>query len=90
MTNIMGHLWWSNKQRKLQDGRDKIEAEWKKKQAKIEKKKARKKDAHIRKKMGLIRYVCCPCLRSFYDDRKDQLTAEERAERDRQIALGKI
>ena len=39
--------------------------------------------------MGLIRFYCCPCLRYLYDDTKEQLTEEEKAERERLIALAR-
>ena len=73
----------------MKDEKDKADALWKAQQAKKLAKQKRKETRHIRKKMGLLRYYCCPCIRYLYDDTKEKLSKEERAERERLIALAK-
>ena len=87
--NLLGQTWWDKKKRKVQEEKDEAERLWKKEQAKKLAKQKRKETRHIRKKMGLIRFYCCPCLRYLYDDTKERLTDEERAERERLIALAR-
>jgi len=57
---------------------------------KKEKKKKNKKARKIQRNMGLVKYFCCPCLRKHYDPSLtayDHMTEEEKAERDKQLAL---
>ena len=89
ISGLLGQTWWDRKKRRVQDEKDEADRLWKKEQAKKAAKAKRKETRHIRKKMGLIRFYCCPCLRYMYDDTKDKLTEEERAERERLIALAR-
>merc|ERR1711916_227340 len=89
MMHLMGEGWWRAKKERVQDEKDKADALWKAKEAKKLAKQKRKETRHIRKKMGLLRYYCCPCIRYLYDDTKEKLTEEERKERERLIALAK-
>lgn len=89
ISGLLGQTWWDRKKRRVQDEKDEADRKWKKEQAKKAAKAKRKETRHIRKKMGLIRFYCCPCLRYMYDDTKDKLTEEERAERERLIALAR-
>lgn len=89
ISGLLGQTWWDRKKRRVQDEKDAADRLWKKEQAKKAAKAKRKETRHIRKKMGLIRFYCCPCLRYMYDDTKDKLTEEERAERERLIALAR-
>ena len=89
MINIFGELWWSNRKRRIQNFKDKLNRAFEKKQKKKEKKKKMAAQRHIRRRMGLIRFVMCPCLRYLYDDRKVGLTEEEKRERERQIAAAR-
>jgi hypothetical protein len=63
---------------------------------KLKKKLAKKADKlknarqrRIKRKMGIVRYYLCFCLRYRYDDSVEELTEEEKAERDRKIALAR-
>lgn len=89
ISGLLGQTWWDRKKRRVQDEKDEADRQWKKEEAKKAAKAKRKETRHIRKKMGLIRFYCCPCLRYMYDDTKDKLTEEERAERERLIALAR-
>ena len=72
-TFIIGESWWNKKKRQLQDIKD----EKKRKDKWLKEKEARKveraRKRKTKKKMGLIMYFCCPCLRSRYDDRSDEI-----------------
>lgn len=89
MLHVMGEWWWSVRKRRLQNEKNALNAALEKKRKKKEQKKKNAAQRHIRKRMGLIRFLCCPCLRHLYDNRKNELTAEEIADRDRKIAAAR-
>ena len=89
MLNILGELWWSNRKRREQNIKDALDAAYAKKQKKKEDKKKNAAQLHVRRRMGYIRFMLCPCLRSLYDNRKDELTPEQRAAREAAIALAR-
>ena len=61
------------------------------KKAKKEKKARAHRDRKIKKKMGILRYYCCPCFRSWYDDYDDsRLTDDEKAQRARLARLEQL
>jgi len=67
MLTTMGEEWWNGRKALLQDIReDKVKAE-ELKRAKKEARKEKMRQRKIRKKMGILRYYCCPFLRSAYD-----------------------
>ena len=63
-----GYGWWERKKRSLQDARDEIITKEKEVKDKELKKMDRAKVKRVKKKMGLLRYWCCPCLRYKYKD----------------------
>lgn len=76
ITYILGENWWNRKKRKLQDIKDEKKRVDKLAKEKEERKVERARQRKIKKKMGLIAYLCCPCLRAKYDDRADERAYE--------------
>jgi Ca2+-binding EF-hand superfamily protein len=87
--HINGELWWSNKKRGRQNETDKLNAAYNRKIRKKEKKKKNAATRNVRKRMGMLRYTLCPCLRYMYEDKKIEMTEEERLARERAIALAR-
>lgn len=92
INGYMGESWWNRKKRKVQNKKDAaiaaLEAKKKKKEDKIQ----RKKNIKIMRNMGVVKYYLCFCYRAHYDPSRteyDGLTAEQKAERDREFALKK-
>jgi hypothetical protein len=73
---IIGEGWWNNKKRKLQDIKDEIKRKNKLLKEKDERKVERARNRKVKKKMGIILYLCCPCLRGRYDDRANESAYE--------------
>lgn len=72
ITFIIGESWWNRKKRKLQDVKDEQKRKDKLAKEKDARKVERARQRKIKKKMGVLGYMCCPCLRSRYDDRSDE------------------
>jgi Ca2+-binding EF-hand superfamily protein len=90
MIYTLGELWWTRKKRENQDIRDEADRKIAKQKAKKNNKKTAKKNRQIRRNMGLIKYYFCPCYRALYDPANSEtahLSAEEKVEREKQIAL---
>ena len=81
---IMGEKYWTKKKRSMQDVKDKKKQEMEKKKLRALQKAERIRQRKIRKKMGLIYYYFCPCLREHWDklfppvDQQRELTDAER------------
>lgn len=90
ITHWQGEVWWSLKKRAIQNFKDEADAKIRAIEEKKEKKKKNKKARKIQRNMGLLKYYCCPCFRKYYDPSLtayDKMTDEEKAERDKQLAL---
>lgn len=90
MIYTLGELWWTRKKRENQDIREEADRKIAKQKAKKDTKKMAKKNRQIRRNMGLIKYYFCPCYRALYDPANSEtahLSAEEKVEREKQIAL---
>lgn len=88
----MGEIWWTKKKRNNQNFRENADAIIAKKRAASNKKKLMKKERKIIKNMGILRYYACPWNRKLYDPTRtayDNLTDEEKAQKDREFALAK-
>ena len=89
INTFCGQDWWDRKKQKLQDARDEIKR--KEKDAKLtdEKRQERARMKKVKKKMGVIRYFCCPCFRYKYRDLEGekayQTALDEKARRKAQI-----
>lgn len=91
MRKFCGVSYWEDKKRSLYEGKLRAEALMAKKKAKKEKKARSHRDKKIKKKMGILRYYCCPCFRSWYDDYDEtRLTDEEKAQRARLARLEQL
>lgn len=91
MIKFIGVSYWEAKKRLLYEGKLKAEAIMAKKKAKKEKKARAGRDKKIKKKMGILRYYCCPCFRSWYDEyAEERLTDEEKAQRARLLRLEQL
>jgi len=89
---FMGEGWWEKKKRVLERLKEIEEAKEKAAKAKKERKKAKKKARKTLRAMGALRYYLCPCMRKYYDPTLtayDQMTAEEKAQRDKEIAYAR-
>jgi hypothetical protein len=87
---IQGETWWTNKKRTNQNLKDEADQKIKQVEKKKEKRKQAKKNRKVLRSMGLLKYYVCPCLRKYYDPsltEYDQMTEEEKLERDKQLAL---
>jgi hypothetical protein len=87
---IQGETWWTNKKRTNQNLKDEADHKIKQVEKKKEKRKQTKKNRKVLRAMGLLKYYMCPCLRKYYDPSLtdyDQMTEEEKLERDKQLAL---
>lgn len=90
MIYTLGELWWTRKKRENQDIREEADRKIAKQKAKKDMRKTSKKNRQIRRNMGLIKYYFCPCYRALYDPANSEtahLSAEEKVEREKQIAL---
>lgn len=91
MVKFLGVNYWESKKRLLYEGKLMAEAIMAKKKAKKEKKARAGRDRKIKKKMGILRYYCCPCFRSWYDEyAEERLTDEEKAQRARLLRLEQL
>ena len=82
---MFGDGWWTSRGRALQEIRD---AAKRKEERKV--KRAGRKDEKLamrklRRKMGIVRYYCCPCLRFLYADPKAAVDPSVEEERQRKI-----
>ncbi len=92
MNFYMGDAWWARKKRVNQDSKDDADAKIRKIEAKKEKRRQGKKNKKIQRSMGLLKYYACPCLRRYYDPARteyDELTDEQKLERDKQLAVAR-
>ena len=87
MISFMGVDWWNKKKLKLCDIKENEIKKKKDKEARRLARKLKKKSKIVMRKMGLLRYYCCPWNRYLYDP--DFMTDEERAEKARLAALAK-
>lgn len=90
MSKSMGNIWWQMKKNSMQKKRD-LEKEklLEEKNRKI-KKKLRKKNKILIKRMGIIKFLLCPCMRYKYDDNDDNedlknISKDEKEEKERQL-----
>jgi Ca2+-binding EF-hand superfamily protein len=91
MMKFCGEGYWEWKKRSLYESKIRAEAIFAKKKAKKEKKARAGKDRKIKKKMGILRYYCCPCIRSWYDEfDESKLTEDEKAQRARLARLEQL
>lgn len=72
ITCVNGESWWNRKKRKLQDIKDEQKRKDMLAKEKAERKIERARKRKVKKKMGIIAYLCCPCMRNKYDDRSDE------------------
>lgn len=92
MTCFMGEWWWACKKRLNQDVRDEADEKIRALERKREKRRQRKRDKKVQRSMGLLKYYLCPCLRRYHDPARtdyDELTDEQKAERDKQLAVAR-
>lgn len=92
IVHTTGELWWNTKKREVQDLKEEADLKIAKNKAKKEAKRKEKKNRVIRRNMGLLKYYFCACYRDFYDPASAHiahLTAEEKLEREKQIAIMK-
>ncbi len=88
MRGFLGINWWEAKKFEIDRFKEKADAILAKKEAKKLAKEQDQKNKKVKKKMGLIYFLCCPCMRVYYDpSRQDELlTEDERKEKERRLA----
>ena len=91
MAAFMGETWWNLKKRSIQNNKEAADAIIAAKKKKKEDKILRKKNVKIMRNMGVFKYYVCFCFRSYYDPTRSEFwqNEEQRAERERQLALMK-
>lgn len=87
MIAILGLDWWKKKKLKLVDIKEAEIRKLHEKEARRVARRLKKKSKIIQRKMGLLKYYCCPWFRYLYDP--DFMTDEERAEKARLAAIAK-
>ena len=90
MIGFKGENWWNNKKQLIINIKELADEKIKLIEKKNEKKKLRKKNRKTLRAMGSLRYYLCPCMRKYYDpslSSYDKLSEEEKAARDKEIAI---
>ena len=89
---FLGEGYWDFKKRDIYEAKLRADRMIEKKKEKKERKKNAQRDKKIKKKMGLLRYYLCPCIRYLYDPEDithlsdDELKARERLKRLQELA----
>ena len=87
MIAFLGLGWWTKFKLELEDRKASELKKQADKEARRLNRKLKKKAKIIQRKMGLLKYYCCPWMRYLFDP--DFMTDEERAEKERLAALAK-
>lgn len=99
MLYIKGNRWWSLKKSALQKLKDESKAKLEKDKISQESRARKAAERKLRRKMGLIRYFCCPCLRFMFieveptvnpiedDEKKKKALAIQEAKRQYELKL---
>ena len=87
----LGVPYWEKKKRSLYEGKLRADKLLEKKKARKKKKANAGKDRKIKKRMGLLRYYMCPCIRFMYDpEDESRLTDEQKADKIRLARLEQL
>lgn len=92
--NTMGHAWWDARKRALYEERMRLVAVETLPERNERVRLVKLREVQVRKKMGCLRYLCCPGYRALYRslfpiDDKEELRKHDELERERQEKLRK-